>query len=277
MNILLTGAAGYVGKALLESTYFHDYDITGIDCVDSTNIVNADIRRPLEIDMHGQFGVIHLAGISRVKKGEIDPRSTFEINVQGSANVLDYALKNSADWVILGGTIESSNSAYGLSKRFMSSIGEYYASRGLKVGVLNFASIYGGIGGDGDKLINILFERALKNEVITLLNPSDSIDFVHVEDVISGLVTFMDQLHASEERFLKFDLGLGDGISKIELAKEIVRITGSNSHVACIEDENPGGQAVARNLLRAWNAKFDLHTGLKRALESLRLATSGDM
>ena len=98
MKIVLIGAGGYIGRNMMSKSIDPSIALHLVDAIPGNGFVFQDITRPLDLEVEPPFGIIHLAGISRVSDGEKDPRRALEVNVQGTINVLDFALKHEASW-----------------------------------------------------------------------------------------------------------------------------------------------------------------------------------
>ena len=231
MNLLIIGGTGYVGTNYINK-YSDTDSIVTVDISPKGDGIEVDITKPIDINVDSLDGIIHLAGISRVKDGESDPRQTFEVNVQGTVNVLDYAVKNDIPWVLMAGTIEGEGNAYGLSKRIAKDISKYYSERGLKIGVLNFSSIYSGANDNKDKLIYTLIRKALNNEDIQISNAGILVDLISVNDVVRGIRDFSKYLAMSNNsNYHEFSLCSGRHINLKDLANLIIRMTKSKSRL----------------------------------------------
>ena len=131
--------------------------------------------------------------------------------------------------VILSGTVESPGNTYGLSKDLARRVAHHYSTFGLKVGVLNFSSVYGGIAENPGKLIRTLFQKAMGNHTIVLTNPELLLNLVHIDHVVSGVTHFAKHLDISERLYQEFDIRSNHDISLHELARMVVGIVGSRS------------------------------------------------
>lgn len=93
MNVLVTGAGGYIGNILVRLLLNEGYSVRGLDTYwfgeerlpehPNLEIVNGDIRN-VSIDvMEGIDAIIDLAAISNDPAGELDPLMTWSINHLG--------------------------------------------------------------------------------------------------------------------------------------------------------------------------------------------------
>ena len=108
-RIALTGAAGNVGRELLDA--FDDHDLTAFSHSAHEDIdgETLDVTDPDEVtgELDGFDAVIHLAGASQ-PDAEWD--AVVETNVEGTKHVLDAAVENGIDRVVFA----SSNHAVGM-------------------------------------------------------------------------------------------------------------------------------------------------------------------
>lgn len=94
MNILVTGAEGYIGSVLTRFLVRSGFDVTGLDTgyfadrslypAASIPVVDRDIRQVTPEDLAGADAIVHLAELSNDPLGQIRPEVTRDINHQGS-------------------------------------------------------------------------------------------------------------------------------------------------------------------------------------------------
>ena len=87
MNVLVTGAAGSIGQALLERLDGHNVLATDQGTLDVTSRTECMIR----VSEHRPDVIFHLAGAKHAPEGEEDPLHVAAVNVTGTANVLHAA------------------------------------------------------------------------------------------------------------------------------------------------------------------------------------------
>jgi len=117
LNVLVTGSAGFLGKALIKK--FRDKpeidEILGVDILPSEDTVVCDIRDYAKLEKVCEglkpSVIIHVAAQAYIPKSFEDPIEDATINIVGTINVLRLALKYGSDLIFT-----SSASVYGNPK-----------------------------------------------------------------------------------------------------------------------------------------------------------------
>ena len=106
MRILITGAAGFVGRHLIRELAEHGHQPVALDmrfpfpAESAWRQVTADIMDPSAISRilaeHQVEAVAHLAAISFVPDGNADPAHLYAIDIQGTLNLLETVRRHRA-------------------------------------------------------------------------------------------------------------------------------------------------------------------------------------
>ena len=129
MRVLVTGAGGFLASYIIPALVRRGDEVVGVDVNvkpaesapnglrDRVRFVNADIVDPvLSEQVLGVFDcVIHLAAIAAPRVCDADPSRAFDINVNGTHNVLKLAMKVGAKRVVFS----SSAHCYGISPKYL--------------------------------------------------------------------------------------------------------------------------------------------------------------
>ena len=111
MQALVTGGAGFVGTNLIKRLLKEGHNVESMDNystgkkeneLDGCNYIDVDISDGTR--RHGAFGleiyqlikpdiIYHLAALPRIQPSFINPNRTFDSNVKGTQNIMEYARK----------------------------------------------------------------------------------------------------------------------------------------------------------------------------------------
>lgn len=246
-KILVTGGAGFIGFHLCTKLTALGADVTIYDNLSSGRIENVkdvpkakfikgdilDLNHLLSLE---KFDIIyHLAAQVVVPYSMENPTEDFETNAHGTVNVLEKARKDKARLIFASSAAVYGNptvfptsedygfhpfSCYGLSKVVGEEYCQIYGMQyGLGITILRFANVYGS---RCHGVINDFLDKLQKNpEKLEIIGTGQqSRDFVHVSDIVEALV-----LATNENAIGKtYNLGLGETIKIIELAKMMLKI-----------------------------------------------------
>ncbi|WP_414829608.1 SDR family oxidoreductase [Alteromonas sp. H39] len=112
LNILITGSEGYLGRRLV-SQLGSEHNVVGIDIRAKPEQPYAyhtmDIRDPALADLLKENDITHVIHLASVMKASDDRERDYDIDVNGTANVLSCCLKAGVEHI----TVSSSGAAYG--------------------------------------------------------------------------------------------------------------------------------------------------------------------
>lgn len=303
MKVLVTGGAGFIGSHLVDRLVQEGHEVIIVDNLVTgkrRNINRAARFYKLDIQswrLERVFRnerpnvVMHLAAQMDVRKSVEDPMFDAQVNILGTLNVLQQAVKHGVRKVVFsssGGAIYGEQeiypapeshvtrplSPYGLSKLCGEQYLSYYQrSSGLQVVSLRYANVYGprqdpeGEAG----VVAIFIQKMLNNEQAVINgNGRQTRDFVFVEDVVEANLAVMGQ-----ETQGTYNVGTGVETSVNDLFRILIQHTGST----CKEVHGPakkGEQArsvIDNTRMRhelSWEPKADLTEGLKKTVEYFR-------
>jgi UDP-glucose 4-epimerase len=303
MKVLVTGGAGFIGSHLVDRLVQEGHEVIIVD-----NLVTGKRRninraaRFYKLDVQSwrlervfrnerPNVVMHLAAQMDVRKSVEDPMFDAQVNILGTLNVLQQAVKHGVRKVVFsssGGAIYGEQetypapeshvtkpmSPYGLSKLCGEQYLSYYQrTSGIQVVSLRYANVYGprqdpeGEAG----VVAIFIQKMLNNEQAVINgNGRQTRDFVFVEDVVEANLAVMGQ-----DTQGTYNVGTGVETSINDLFRILIQHTGST----CKEVHGPakkGEQArsvIDSTRLRhelSWDPKADLSDGLKKTVEYFR-------
>jgi UDP-glucose 4-epimerase len=233
-TVLVTGGAGFIGSHLADRLLAEGHRVISVDDLTTGRIANlgearsygkeftffnmdvrADGLMPL-FERHRPEVVFHLAAQSGVRPSIVDPVRDASINIMGTLNVLECALKAGSRKVIYaasGGTIygeprrlpakESAAqgsypaSPYGISKKIVLDYLSFYSRyRGVEYTALALGNVYGPrqdpLGEAG--VVAIFAGRMLAGEAVTIFGDGNQTrDYVFIDDVVHAFVQSMER------------------------------------------------------------------------------------
>ena len=119
INILVTGACGYIGTVLVPKLLARGHDVIGFDIMWFGNflqshphlkIVRGDVRDSNEIDLDKVDTIIHLASVANDPCGDLDPKLTWEVSCLATMQLAENAVRKGIKRFIYA----SSGSVYGV-------------------------------------------------------------------------------------------------------------------------------------------------------------------
>ena len=301
MKVLITGVAGFIGSNLANSLLKNNIQVVGVDNLSygildqvpkDVEFHQMDIRDKNISDIFDNIDyVFHLAAKNCITDCQEDPIETFDINVNGTINIFEAAIKKNIKKVIYaesssvyeGATSLPSKesevfpeSIYAISKittNFLAK--EYGKSKGLVTTGLRYFNVYGPRQ-DYRRTIPPVFSAF----IINLLNGkqptifgdgSKKRDFVYVDDVNNfHLMCIQDDRTNNEV----FNIGSGKYYSINEIYNEIKHLLNSNIEPLFGENFSFEAQNNLADISKArkigWNVKTDLNNGLKKSIDYIK-------
>lgn len=215
----MTGGAGFIGSHLVRALLARGDRVRVLDDFSTGKAENlaevdgrfelivGDLRHPASVAdaVHGVDFIFHQAAFVSVPKSMIDPNLCYDINVQGTANLLEAARQAGIAQVVLA----SSAAVYGDSQEFplhetveLRALSPYAASKqvdeiyagmytrafGLPVVALRYFNVYGprqSPDSDYAAVIPIFIRRLVDGKAPTVYgNGQQKRDFIYVAEVV---------------------------------------------------------------------------------------------
>ena len=264
-TVLVTGGAGFIGSHLADRLLAEGMRVISVDDLTTGRIANLseargygkeftffnmDVRADglnALFERHRPEVVFHLAAQSGVRPSLDDPAKDASINVMGTLNVLDCAVRTGVKKVVYaasGGTIygepkripvkESAAqgshpaSPYGISKKVaVDYLSFYQRYRGLDYTALALGNVYGPrqdpFGEAG--VVAIFAARMLSGEACTIFGDGNQTrDYVFIDDVVHGFVRAIER---GSGKLVNIGTGLETSVNGLyKLLAETIGYTG---------------------------------------------------
>jgi UDP-glucose 4-epimerase len=277
-KVLVTGGLGFIGTHLVNELLSLQKDVIIVDNYDTAlhrsipqgvTFIEADVRHPQQIAeaVKGAELIFHVAANSNGSISVENPRIDFEINAVGTFNVLEGALKAGVKRVLY----VSSASVYGNPQYFpmdeqhptkpfvpygcsklsgeLACLSFLYA-KGLPVVMARPFCVYGP--GENPKIALVEVSRYLRwhlnQQPIQIVGDMKhkTRDFVHVRDLVQGLLIIADKAAAGEV----FNVGSGEEISMERLVDIIGQVTGQAPRVHQISEITTDTYRLVANIAK---------------------------
>ena len=252
MRIFVTGGAGFIGIHLCKKLLELNHDVTVYDNFSNSlrenfdskinqkaNVISGDILdiSKLVTSMQNHEIVIHLAAQISVPESVKNPKLTFDVNVNGTHNVLESCKKNKISKIIAASTAavyqnvsektilnESSvtepSSPYGSSKLEMENmINDFTQTHNVNAIILRLFNVYGiGQSPEYAGVITKFLSNIRNNNSLTIFGDgSQTRDFVHVNDVVSAIILSIDS-----SNFGLYNVATGKSVTILDLAHLLI-------------------------------------------------------
>jgi UDP-glucuronate decarboxylase len=302
MRILVSGGAGFLGSHLCEKLLAGGDEVVALDNLVTGSKLNIthlidnpkfefikhDVTKPISIEVEGIF---NLACPASPKKYQSDPIQTLKTSVHGAINLLGVAKKNKAK-ILQASTSEiygdpkispqnetywgnvnpiGIRSCYDEGKRAAETLfSDYHRQHKVDIRIARIFNTFGPrMAIEDGRVVSNFIVQALRNQDITIYGDgSQTRSFCYVDDLVLGLIN----LFFSENYLGPINLGNPNPISMTELAREIIKLTKSNSNLVYLP--LPEDDPIERkpDIYKAiqylkWEPKIDRLVGLSKTIE----------
>lgn len=207
MNILVTGALGYLGPVIVRSLKAAGHRVTGLDvgwflhshaeAMDfPMDVLFYDIREPWATVLPAYDAVVHLAGLSNDPVGNLHPNLTVRINYKGTIDLMR-AQPNARHVFVSSCSVYGANematetsltdplTPYAKSKAM---VDEWLDANRINAISLRLGTAYGYSPGHRlDLSINNMVHDAVTGFPVKVNGNNPSRPFVHVEDIATAI------------------------------------------------------------------------------------------
>jgi UDP-glucose 4-epimerase len=305
-RLLLTGGAGFIGSHIAERLVAENEIVildtlrrnalapVGLDKHPHVKLIVGDVTDAAAVTaaMQGCDGVIHLASIAGVDTVLKNPVLTMRVSMLGTMNVLEAAVAtggikrlidfstsevfgryayNVTEWdATTLGAVGEARWTYAVAKLATEHLAMNYQKQyGLPTVSIRPFNIYGPRQ-VGEGAVHHFIVRALKGQPLHVHNDGAQIRaWCYVDDIVDGIMLALTREEAVGHAF-----NIGNPRSTLTiyaLAKEILRLASSSSHIEYVPWKQPDVELRIPNIdkareLLAYKPKVDLEEGLLRTV-----------
>lgn len=268
-EILVTGDTGFIGSFLTKKLKELDHNVEGL------NTSNGDILDKNQVNeiIKGKDYVFHLAGISSPSFAEMNPKTSFMVNVIGMQNVINACRHHGAKLIFSSTRLIYGNTAYpaleqdfgnpttiyGIDKRFAESFCD-----AEKDFIVRLTSIYG----PSKRCHSVIprFIQSIKSnrEIVVYEDDMSSRDYCYIDDAVDALLLGMK--HSGI-----YNVGTGVQTTIDELLAIISETLDMPYRTVYKKQEACGVERTLIDLSNikkiGWSPKIDLKGGIRRVVE----------
>jgi dTDP-D-glucose 4,6-dehydratase len=303
--VLVTGAAGFLGRAVSRQLVDAGAATTGLDIAwsdlpvglqqDDLNRIDGDIRdsrllgevlRDLKTDT-----VVHLAAQTLVRPALLDPVSTFSHNIEGTWKLLDACRSAKSVEAIV---VASSDKAYGdwsgrpyredmalrarhpydVSKAAADLLAQAYAATyDLPIAITRCGNLYGGGDLNWSRLVPETIRAVLEARPPAIRSDGTYVrDYLHVQDAAAAVVTLAAAVRVRTDLHGEaFNFASGVRKTVVEVVDRVLDLMGSDLRPDIqrrLLAEIPQQRVSARRARRelGWRPKVGFDAGLREAI-----------
>jgi UDP-glucose 4-epimerase len=285
-RVLVTGGVGFIGRAMVRALLAEGHEVTVADRRafpdPEVRSVIGDLCDPGAAERAVRPGtdvIIHLAAVTSVLASVADPVSTYRLNVDATARLLELGRENEVGTFLLASTnavvgnvgraIISEQTVlrpltpYGATKAAAEMLLSAYANcYGITGAALRFSNVYGPGMSEKDSFIPRLMRAARDGEGVNVRGDGTMMrDVVHVEDVVQGLLLAWRARHTGP-----LILGSGQSVTVNEMVETARRVTGAPIPATNVPVPNGEMPAVVLDISAAkalgYQPRYDLESGM---------------
>jgi UDP-glucose 4-epimerase len=296
MRVGVTGGSGFIGSHVVDALIAAGHDVYTLDPKPphraDVGHAPADIRDlPSLIQATaGTDAIFHLAAVADVNDVARDPVGAVDLNVGGTARVLEAARQNQVKRVILASTVWVYSSAAGSDSSdvdeetpFSTSVArhvytstklaaemlcyDYWNAYQLPFTILRYGIPYGPRMRP-TLVIPIFVRKALAGEALTVAGDgSQHRKFVYVEDLARAHVLALAEDAANQI----YNLDGQEKITILQIAETVLRLTGSERPIEFVPargGDYAGREVRSEKALRelGWRPEIDFQEGMRRTV-----------
>jgi CDP-paratose synthetase len=284
-KILITGITGFLGSHLAKALLENNYEVVAlkrptsslnrIKCIlsdvnfidISDNNFNKIFEKSGKID-----AIIHTATCyGRNNESVID---IFAANTEFPLKLLESGSRAKIDLFINTDTIlDKYLNLYSLSKNQLLQWGKFFSkNEKIRFANLRLEHFYGPED-DQSKFTSFIISNCKNNTPeLNLTNGEQMRDFIHIDDVVSAYLTFLNKSNSFSEKFIEFDVGSGSAISIRQFVETVHRLTKSNTRLNFGALPYRLGEVmyskadISTLSSMGWNCRFNIEDGLKLSI-----------
>lgn len=263
MNVLITGANGFLGSHLSRRFEAHSYKVIQSDSFSE------------RVDESIDF-VLHFASYPSPKDHLQMPIETLMADSQGTLAMLEIAREKGATFLLAStahidqpGDPTAERSVYKEGKRFAEALTAAYQKKyHVITRIIRMFNSYGpGMRLDDGRVVPAFIMKALQDEPITLIGGGQLISLCYVDDMVEAILAVL-----FSNGLAPVEVGGSEQVTIRRLAEMVIELTESKSELVVIPEYVQSERLPNNSKIYelGWKPRVDLVTGLGRMIEDFK-------
>ncbi len=284
-SILVTGARGFIGSALIENLTSLGFDVIKFDSLNG-DISDYDFLK--EYENTDIIHIFHLAAKTFVPDSWKNPLKFYKTSVLGTGQILELCRHKNIPLTFVSAYLYGlpeklpiseddkvkSNNPYAHSKYLAEELCRFYSEYyNVKVTIARPFNIYGKNQKDMF-LIPYIIKQVLNDVVIKVKDLYPKRDYIYLDDLTAGLVKTLD----NKKQFSIYNFGSGEELSVQKIIDIIQKVAGTNKKVISEQQERQNEiMNVIADIKKAkddlnWKPTLSFEDGIREILKDIKHA-----
>lgn len=281
-SALITGSNGFIGQHISAKLKQQN-----IEVIEFCRQNGQDLIKPQDFDQLPPVDtVFHLAAVSGYKNAKASLNTTYQVNVLGTINALEYCRRVKAKMILSSTYVYSHpyekikqendplqpTTHYSFSKFLGEECCRFYArTYNVNTLVIRTANVYGPKQ-DEIYIVPVIATHLLAGKQLTLTKQEVERSFIYIDDLVDGYIKLAQWPTLPGE---VFNIGPDKPTKMADLVKQIEKISHKKAKITYTGEDRPyeaDKNRVNTDKIKTtlnWQPKIDLETGLKKYLDSL--------
>ncbi|MFG3522373.1 NAD-dependent epimerase/dehydratase family protein [Nocardia nova] len=251
MRVLVTGANGYVGRAVVAALSAAGHEPVAMVRVEGTEIAGAaEMRRADLVDIDSLRRAVrdvdvvcHLAGLTRARDSFAEALQYVRVNSGGTIALLEAMDATGVSRIVFASTgaiygspkrqpmneevPDAPPHPYAMSKRAAELAIEARAGGGEVAAVIaRISNVAGGIDPDPTRLVPRALTASARHSPLAINGDGSAVrDYLHLQDAAAAFVACVEHLPEAGN-VVRYNIGSGHGTSVMDVVAAVERITG---------------------------------------------------
>ena len=286
-KILIFGGSGFLASHLCDELIKKNYDVTIFDFKKSSylrkgqkiiigNIMN--FKKVLKA-CKGIDIIYHFAAVADLKEANEKHLKAIKINIFGTVNILEAAIKNNVKKLIFASSIYARSQQggfYSTTKLSSEMIIERYCEKyPLKFVILRFGSLYGSRSNKFNPIGNFILQALKQKKIIRFSDGKEIRNYIHVNDLKKICLEVLKNNY--ENKYINILGGKATSVRNIiNIIKKLIpntKVIFKNKKMIYNYTKNPFTYRIRKGITLRPKNEYSLNSGIKNLIKEIKIKT----